>query len=301
MINKLLFYIYKILNIGMIFMKYVSCIVIFAFFFFSSSNEAQWSSSASLSLVEESKAIQFSGASSINIGQIVYSNNYFYGIIRFTMTTLDYSMLIKRDTNFLNGWSITIQMQTLDQTAGTTAIGNSFDLSSTISFMVFWGVIDPTITHNAFIGYITESSGSLLYSYKYSNIYLFHSIILSEDDTDIFVVGRDSSSNGVICSFSSSLLSSGDWKIYTSIQTLSLDYLSSSNLGDSIFVSYFDKSSSPNIFVLSKATTDSGVSGLTFDWTSKLNYYNSALVTTIRSNTLYTSWSSSSSSKYQNY
>ena len=281
----------------MVVQGYIIRTVLMLLLVFWLANGSQWSVGSTQTLIEESKAIQMSLGSNFNIGQIMYINSYFYGIMRFTLGVIDYSMLFKRDSDFLNGWSAAISMQTLDQTAGTTAIGDTFDISSTYTFLIFWGVIDPTNTHKAYISYIAESTGTISYSYLYSNLYILHSILLSGDDTTLFGIGRDSSNNGLIWSLSMLSLSTGTWKNYNSFQTVSLYYLSTSNNGESIIFTFFDKSVSPYKFGIAKFISNSGVSGLAYDWVSQLNYYNSASVSTIRNAVLYSSWSSTSSSK----
>jgi hypothetical protein len=121
-----------------------------------------------------------------------------YGVIRYTISSVDYAMVYKKNTYFENGGDAKIQAVVRDIDASAMAVGNSLAISPDATFLILGGILDYPTNNYSFLAYISEASMTISNTYQYINMKNFHSLIISDDSTRIFAVGRDQSSVGAL-------------------------------------------------------------------------------------------------------
>lgn len=205
-----------------------------------------------------------------------------YGVVRYTISSVDYALVYKKNTYFENGGDAKIQAVVRDADASEMAVGNSLAIAPDSTFLILGGILDYATTHYSFLAYISEASMSITNTYQYTNMKNFHSLIISDDSTRIFAVGRDQSSVGVLWTFSTSSPTTGECRTFTSSKILSLTHIKSTSTSEIYYFSLYEQT----LFKMVKETFVSGT-GTSTNWVSQINYSGYGSLTTIRDKSLY--------------
>lgn len=105
-----------------------------------------------------SRTFEFTTGSNFILDQLIYQNNNFYGVIRYTLSSSQHSMIYKKDSNFQGGGDVKFNAISLDPDGSSLAVGQSLSIDPGSTFLVFAGMVDDSSTLNGFIAEIGKST-----------------------------------------------------------------------------------------------------------------------------------------------